>query len=156
MDVRKNNGDVMTWKGFPHYWPFVGGIERWPMDSFHKWQVMWTFDIFLLASVWTNCWKHNRRACELRHIDAHLTSLRWAMNSFVTLKWNTRVITSDLYHLNGLWKYPNRWIIHAKSSTWCSEHGCLQAAQIWENGIYELGMLLSLFHRHSLHSFHDT
>ena len=25
--------DVIKWKHFPRYWPFVGGIHRWPVDS---------------------------------------------------------------------------------------------------------------------------
>ena len=28
--------DVIKWKHFPRYWPFVRGIHRWPMDSPHK------------------------------------------------------------------------------------------------------------------------
>ena len=37
--------NVMIWKRFLHYWPFVGGIYRWPFDSPHKWSVMRIFDI---------------------------------------------------------------------------------------------------------------
>ena len=36
--------DVMTWKCFPHYWPFVRGMQWFhqsPMDSPHKVLVMW-------------------------------------------------------------------------------------------------------------------
>ena len=25
--------DVIKWKGFPRYWPFVRGIHRWPVNS---------------------------------------------------------------------------------------------------------------------------
>ena len=25
---------------YPYYWPFVGGIHRWPVDSHHKWRVV--------------------------------------------------------------------------------------------------------------------
>ena len=28
--------DVIKWKHFPRYWPFVGGIHRWPENSPHK------------------------------------------------------------------------------------------------------------------------
>ena len=28
--------DVIKWKRFPHYWCFVRGIHRWPVDSLHK------------------------------------------------------------------------------------------------------------------------
>ena len=37
--------DVIKWKHFPRYWPFVRGIHRWPVDSLHKGQ--WrSFDFF--------------------------------------------------------------------------------------------------------------
>ena len=31
--------DVIKWKHFPRYWPFVRGIHRWPVNSPHKWPV---------------------------------------------------------------------------------------------------------------------
>ena len=33
--------DVIKWKLFPRYWPFVRGIHRSPVNSPHKGQVMW-------------------------------------------------------------------------------------------------------------------
>ena len=30
--------DVIKWKHFPRYWPFVWGIHRWPVNSPHKGQ----------------------------------------------------------------------------------------------------------------------
>ena len=30
--------DVIKWKHFPRYWPFVRGIHRWPVNSIHKGQ----------------------------------------------------------------------------------------------------------------------
>ena len=33
---REIHDDVMTWKRFPFYWPFVRGISRSPVDSPHK------------------------------------------------------------------------------------------------------------------------
>ena len=30
--------DVIKWKHFPHYWPFVRGIHRSPVNSLHKGQ----------------------------------------------------------------------------------------------------------------------
>ena len=35
------NIDIMTYKPFPHYWPFVRGILQSPVDSLHKKLVMW-------------------------------------------------------------------------------------------------------------------
>ena len=34
----RQHDDVIKWKHFPHYWPFVGGIHRSPVNSPHKGQ----------------------------------------------------------------------------------------------------------------------
>ena len=39
------NYDVMKWKHFKHYWPFVRGIHRSPVDSLHKGPVIRHFDV---------------------------------------------------------------------------------------------------------------
>ena len=36
--TQKRHKDVIKWKHFPRYWPFVRGIHRWPVDSPHKGQ----------------------------------------------------------------------------------------------------------------------
>ena len=38
--------DVIKWKHFPHYWPFVRGINRAPVNSPHKRPVTRSFDVF--------------------------------------------------------------------------------------------------------------
>ena len=38
VDVGSLNDDVIKWKHFPRYWPFVRGIHRWPVNSPHKGQ----------------------------------------------------------------------------------------------------------------------
>ena len=35
---RKGHDDVIKWKHFPRYWPFVRGIHRSPVNSPHKGQ----------------------------------------------------------------------------------------------------------------------
>ena len=47
--------DVMKWKHFPHYWPFVRGIHRSPVNSPHKGQWCGAFT-FSLIGVWINGW----------------------------------------------------------------------------------------------------
>ena len=37
-----NHDDVIQWKHFPHYWPFVWGIHWSPAQR----PVMWSFDVF--------------------------------------------------------------------------------------------------------------
>ena len=62
--------DVIKWKHFPRYWPFVRGIHRWPVNSPHKGQ--WRGDLmFSLICAWINDWVNNREAGDLRRHLAH-------------------------------------------------------------------------------------
>ena len=60
-----NNDDVIKWKLFPRYWPFVWGIHRSPVNSPHKGQWRRAF-MFSLILAWTNGWANNRDAGDLR------------------------------------------------------------------------------------------
>ena len=51
--------DVIKWKHFPRYRPFVKGIHRWLVDSLHKGQ--WRGALFFsMICDWTNGWTNNR------------------------------------------------------------------------------------------------
>ena len=43
--------DVIKWKHFPRYWPFVRGIYRSPVNSPHKGQWRGCFDISLICAL---------------------------------------------------------------------------------------------------------
>ena len=62
--------DVIKWKHFPRYWPFVRGILRSPVNSPHKGQwngaLMFSFNF-----AWINGWVNNREAGDLRRHRAH-------------------------------------------------------------------------------------
>ena len=62
--------DVIKWKHFPHYWPFVRGIHRSPVISPHKGQWRGAL-MFSLICVWINGWVNNREAGDLRRYRAH-------------------------------------------------------------------------------------
>ena len=62
--------DVIKWKHFPRYWPFVRGIHRSPMNSPHKGQWRGAF-MFSLISARINGWVNNREAGDLRRHHAH-------------------------------------------------------------------------------------
>ena len=57
--------DVIKWKHFPCYWPFVRGIHRWPVDSPHKGQWRWAL-MFSLMCACTNDWANTPDTCVLR------------------------------------------------------------------------------------------
>ena len=62
--------DVIKWKHFPCYWPFVRGIHWSPVNSLNKGQWRWAL-MFSLICVWINGWVNNREAGDLRRHRAH-------------------------------------------------------------------------------------
>ena len=62
--------DVIKWKHFPHYWTFVRGIHRSPVNSPHKGQWRGAL-MFSLVCVSINGWVNNRDAGDLRRYRAH-------------------------------------------------------------------------------------
>ena len=59
--------DVIRWKHFPRYRPFVRGIHWSSVNSPHKGQAL----MFSLICAWTNGWVKNRAAGDLRRHRAH-------------------------------------------------------------------------------------
>ena len=57
--------DVIKWKHFPRYWPFVRGIHRSPVNSPHKGQWRGAL-MFSSICAWINDWVNNREAGDLR------------------------------------------------------------------------------------------
>ena len=58
-DPFTGHDEVIQWKHFPRYWPFVWGIHRSPVNSPHKGQ--WAL-MFSLICAWINGWVNNRGA----------------------------------------------------------------------------------------------
>ena len=65
--------DVIKWKHFPRYWPFVRGIHRSPVNFPHKgqWRGALVFSLNCQLCVWINGWVNNREAGDLRRYRAH-------------------------------------------------------------------------------------
>ena len=57
--------DVIKWKHFPCYWPFVREIHRSPVNSPHKGQWRGAL-MFTLIWAWIDGWVNNRKAGDLR------------------------------------------------------------------------------------------
>ena len=62
--------DVIKWKHFPRYWPFVRRIHRSPVNSPHKGQWRWALMLTLICAR-INGWVNNREAGDLRRHRAH-------------------------------------------------------------------------------------
>ena len=63
-----HHDDVIKWKHFPRYWPFVRGIHRSPVNSPHKGQ--WR-GALMFSLIWISGWVNNHVAGGLRRHRAH-------------------------------------------------------------------------------------
>ena len=70
MWMPQNHDDVIKWKDFPRYWPFVSGIHRSPVDSPHKGQWRGALMLSLICAS-TAGLANNRYAGDLRRLHAH-------------------------------------------------------------------------------------
>ena len=98
--------DVIEWKPFLHYWPFVRGIPRSPANSPHKSQWHGAL-MFYLICTWTNGWVQSwRRWFETlshplwRHNMDEIA--HWLTTSKQqTSLWLVRIILGMYYNLPG-------------------------------------------------------
>ena len=70
LQYERYHDDVIKWKHFLRYWPFVRWIHRPPVNSPHKGQWRGAL-MFSLICVWINGWVNNREAVDLRRYRAH-------------------------------------------------------------------------------------
>ena len=68
--LRITHDDVIRWKHFSRYWPFVRGIHRSLVNSPHKGQWRGAL-MFSLICVWINVWVNNCEAGDLRRHRGH-------------------------------------------------------------------------------------
>ena len=76
--LQMDHDDVIKWKHFLRYWPFVWGIHRSPVNSLHKgkWRIALMFS---LICTWINGGVNNHKASDLRHDGTHydVTVIMW-------------------------------------------------------------------------------
>ena len=116
--------DVIKWKHFPRYWPFVREIHRSPVNSPHKGQRRGAL-IFFLIWAWTNGCINNREAGDFRRHRAHYDATVMTMSSrFWKLSLIWRLIHQLLYK-DGQYC---RKVSHILSSSWpwLREAWCIQ------------------------------
>ena len=68
--INRVHDDVIKWKHFPRYRPFVRGIHRSPVNSPHKGQWRGAL-MFTLICARINGWVYNHEADDLRRHHAH-------------------------------------------------------------------------------------
>ena len=68
--IYTTHDDVIKWKRFRRYWPFVRGIHRSPVNSPHKGQWRGAL-VFSLICARINGWVNNHEAGDLRRHPTH-------------------------------------------------------------------------------------
>ena len=79
-----SHDDVIKWKHFPRYWPFVRGIPRSPVNSPHKGQWRRALMFTLICARINGC-VNNREAGDLRRYRPHYDVIVMVLVKFSSL-----------------------------------------------------------------------
>ena len=109
--VSNLHDDVIIWKHFPHYWPFVPGIHRSPVNSPHKGQWRGAL-MFSLICARINSWINNREAGDLRHHRAHYDVIVMYAYAF-SLRLQKRI--DRVFAYENIWLVPGRYVMNDMS-----------------------------------------
>ena len=108
---KRFHDDVIKWKYFPPYWPFVRGIHRSPVDSLHKGHWRGAF-IFALICPWTNGWANYRDAGDLRRHHDHYDVTIMQVTTSIDVNHKARIDTPSAglcsNPIENLFKHPSR------------------------------------------------
>ena len=96
--------DVIKWKHFPRYWPFVWGIHRSPVNSPHKGQ--WR-GALMFSLICINGWVNNGEAGDLRRHRSHYDVIVMDNCLMVRTNQSKRFL---LWVENLLWNWT--WIVY--------------------------------------------
>ena len=117
--------DVIKWKHFPRYWPFVRGIHRAPVNSPHKGQWRGAL-MFSLLCTGINGWVNNGKAGDMRrhhvHYDVIVMLQSWAIRcsknalirQHLIIKFNQPhgIIRNDSINLATSWSTSRFQLMH--------------------------------------------
>ena len=92
-----SHDDIIKWKHFPHYWPFVRGIHRSTVNSPHKGQWRGALISYSICA-WINDWVNNREAGDLRRQRAHY--------DFIVMPTGNVAATSVCCKMRVIWRWP--------------------------------------------------
>ena len=113
MKSSRDHDDIIKWKHFPPYWPFVQGIHHAPVNSLHKGQWHGAL-LFSFICAWISSWVNNREADDLRHHRAHYDVIVMAEIGFqsflITLTFGRQLGSTDT------WQY-SKWYKHLNSQS---------------------------------------
>ena len=117
--------DVIKWKHFPRYWPFLRGFHRSPVNFPHKGQWRGTL-MFSLICAWINGWINNWDAGDLRRHRAHydITVTNTCAQSvcqckYIVSQWmNVEFVVKCIQELNGTVILHNRTRNEINRKSW--------------------------------------
>ena len=104
--------DVIKWKHFPRYWPFVRGIHRSPVNSPHKGQWRGAL-MFTLICVRINGWVNNREADDLRRYRGQYDVT--VMSTLFSVRINNHMPSKNVFVITyppKLCRWSLDWLIH--------------------------------------------
>ena len=110
--------DVIKWKHFPRYWPFVRGIHRSPVNSPHKGQWRGAL-IFSLICVRINGWVNNRDAGDLRRHHSHYDVTVMIVCIITFIRITIFLLTSSNFEFNKAYFY---WFLAILSTKLMPRH----------------------------------
>ena len=120
--------DVIKWKHFPRFWPFVRVIHRSLVNSPYKGQ--WRGALkFLWSAPWINGWVNNDEAGDLRrhriHYDVIVMNMKFRQLKGV-VTWGMCGRTHFCWWHR--YRYRRHWIVthHQQMLTYCSSDDILQ------------------------------
>ena len=99
--IQQSHDDVIKWKHFLRYWPFVRGIHRSPVNSPHKGQWLGAL-MSPLISAWINGRVNNYEAGDLRLHRANYDAIVMRVVLHTLLSWammNGATCGPSLFHL---------------------------------------------------------
>ena len=90
--LRLSHDDIIKWKHFPRYWPFVRWIHRSPVSSPHQGQWRGIL-MFSLTCVWINGWVNNHETGDSIRYRAHydVIVMLWILIGMV---WHSVICTT--------------------------------------------------------------
>ena len=142
-----HHDDVIKWKRFLRYWPFVWGIHRRPVNPPHKGQWRGAL-MFSLICICINSWINNREAGYLIPITLIMTSLydmllsidQNATFSYIRELWLNCVIYSYTCK-HGINCITSAYVTGVKQDTfrWLISHAsCLSSSQHYLQGFHKV------------------
>ena len=113
------HSDVIKWKYFPCYWPFVRGIHQSPVNSPHK--VLWRGTLmFSLICAWANGWVNYHYVGDLIRHCAH-DDVTVMKASITPVRRHSMVYK---------WRYGHR-IIYSKEAEKSATHWFLYSCRVY-------------------------